>query len=605
MKATADRVGELRPSQLLYSFGVGASVDLPHLSAIILGLETWDVANAEEIDEPRLLSAVRARLGAQVASLRLPPYLEPSGTPLDEWARVGVPVSVFPRWLRCPRCSFLGSIDTGLFQLKTNPFHPDQARYEHNCSSKGRPPIAIPARFLLACEAGHIDDFPWVEYVHRGAPCKAPVLELYERGVTGRAAEVIVKCRSCELPARSMADAFGETAQGSLPKCRGRHPHLRLFEACGRPTRTILLGASNAWFPVTVSVLSVPFSREPVQQKVAELWRLLRDITSLDVLRYARTTHPQLAVFAKVSDQDLWDAIRRHRQALELHATDVPDILGPEWQMFANPAGAPASDDFRLRPVGPPKEARGLVEQVVLADRLREVVALLGFTRIAPPDEVDAGDGIPRAPLAYRPPHWLPCTEVRGEGVFIRLPEERVSAWETQVRTDPRVERLLAAHRRWRLRWHLPPDEGWPGPRYLLLHALSHVLMREFALECGYGAASLKERIYVGTEERPMAGILLYTAAPDSEGTLGGLVSLGQPENLGRLLRQALERAQFCASDPLCAEHDPTEDRSLHGAACHACLYVPETSCERGNRYLDRALLVPVFGQSPISYFRP
>jgi hypothetical protein len=136
-----------------------------------------------------------------------------------------------------------------------------------------------------------------------------------------------------------------------------------------------------------------------------------------------------------------------------------------------------------------------------------------------------------------------------------------------------------------------------------MTHTLSHVLIREFALECGYGVASLKERLYVGTAERPMAGILLYTAAPDSEGTLGGLVSLGRPENLGRLIRAALERAQFCSSDPLRAEHSSTEDRSLHGAACHACLYVPETSCERGNRYLDRALLVPIFGQGRISYF--
>jgi len=149
------------------------------------------------------------------------------------------------------------------------------------------------------------------------------------------------------------------------------------------------------------------------------------------------------------------------------------------------------------------------------------------------------------------------------------------------------------------------PDDGWPGARYILLHTLSHVLIREFALECGYGTASLKERLYVGSKERPMAGLLLYTAAPDSEGTLGGLVGLGHPENLGRLLRQALERAQLCTSDPLCAEHNPTGDASLHGAACHACLYVPETSCERGNRYLDRALLVPVFGGPKLSYFSP
>jgi hypothetical protein len=146
-----------------------------------------------------------------------------------------------------------------------------------------------------------------------------------------------------------MADAFGEGAERSLPRCRGRHPHLRIFKACGLPTRTIVLGASNSWFPVIVSVLSVPFSREPVEQKVGECWRLLRDVTSPGVFHYARVTHPELVVFAKVSDQELWDAIQHHKKTLEHDTHDVPDILGPEWMMFANPADAPTSDDFRLQ----------------------------------------------------------------------------------------------------------------------------------------------------------------------------------------------------------------------------------------------------------------
>ena len=100
-----------------------------------------------------------------------------------------------------------------------------------------------------------------------------------------------------------------------------------------------------------------------------------------------------------------------------------------------------------------------------------------------------------------------------------------------------------------------------------------------------------------------MAGILLYTAAPDSEGTLGGLVRLGEPSQLGRLIGAALEEAELCASDPLCAEHDPCDGHDLHGAACHACLFVPETSCERANKYLDRSTLAPVFGFEHGHYF--
>jgi hypothetical protein len=198
---------------------------------------------------------------------------------------------------------------------------------------------------------------------------------------------------------------------------------------------------------------------------------------------------------------------------------------------------------------------------------------------------------------------WVPCAEVNGEGVFIRLPEAEVSTWEDQVEGHPQIERLREAHRTWRLHWGLDPDQGWPGARYVLIHTLAHVLIREFALECGYGASSIKERLYARGGAEPMAGILLYTAASDSEGTLGGLVSLGKPENLGRLLRDALEHARLCTSDPLCSEHDPTRDGSLHGAACHACGFASETSCERGNRYLDRALLVDTFAASGLAYF--
>lgn len=90
-----------------------------------------------------------------------------------------------------------------------------------------------------------------------------------------------------------------------------------------------------------------------------------------------------------------------------------------------------------------------------------------------------------------------------------------------------------------------------------------------------------------------MAGILLSTAASDSEGTLGGLVSLGNAAHLKPLLDQAFEQARHCSSDPLCAEHVPTDaSDTLHTAACHACLFASETSCEINNRWLDRAVLV-------------
>lgn len=183
--------------------------------------------------------------------------------------------------------------------------------------------------------------------------------------------------------------------------------------------------------------------------------------------------------------------------------------------------------------------------------------------------------------------------------MFLRFDEEALTGWEATV--EDRASQLRRGHAAWRkARRIADPEADFPGMRYILLHSFAHLLLREFSVECGYGAASIRERIYA---DEGQAGVLVYTAAPDSEGTLGGLVALGEPESLQPLIDGALARASSCASDPLCAEHDPERDRSLHGAACHACLFVPETSCELGNKYLDRSLVVPAFGSEVRAFF--
>ena len=208
------------------------------------------------------------------------------------------------------------------------------------------------------------------------------------------------------------------------------------------------------------------------------------------------------------------------------------------------------------------------------------------------------------APLSRETPTWIPASDVHGDGFFIKFNEGVIREWESRVAVQARDAMILQGHRGWRAARRLDPERGYPGIRYAMIHTLSHLLIRELALECGYNAASIRERIYSDSNaEDPMAGLLLYTAAADSDGTLGGLVELGKPEHLGRMLKQALRRSTVCSSDPLCSEHDASKDRSLHGASCHACAFVAETSCERGNRFLDRALLVPTFDTKGAAIF--
>lgn len=610
------RVGAVRPSQLMYTYGVGALVDLPGFAVIVAGLDDWDIEHASPLTERRLLAAVRDELGPQVERMLTPPWMEETRNVLDDWTRVGVPVLPFPRWMRCPKCDLLSASvandGTGLFNLKTYPGRPDQSRFVHTNCTKAKAPTVIPARFVVACTDGHIDEFPWIEFCHSDTggvcPTGRPLLQIRDRGTGARSTDLLVRCTSCEAH-KALSHAFNESRTRTMPLCRGREAHLRRFKngGCKLQVKPLLLGASNAWFPLGRSVLSIPAGTDKLTQLVMGLLDQLDVVEDTADLGPALKFNPALAALKDFDATEVWEAIAaaRGRGAVD---GEAGDLLRPEWLVLTDPKNAPSDDDFRLVATPVPRGYTGRIGQVVSAERLREVVAFTGFTRIDSPDSGVLEDlEVPnRAPMTRTAPTWVPAAEVRGEGIFLTLDEASLRDWEDRVGASDAGDALRQAHVRWRARRNLPTDVGWRGHRYTLLHSVSHLLINELAMECGYSAASIRERIYCseGGDSDAMAGVLLYTSAPDSEGTLGGLVSLARPDTLGRILQQALARAELCASDPLCAEHVPheTED-SLHAAACHACLFVPETSCERGNRYLDRNLVVPTLCRSDLAFF--
>lgn len=599
------KVGDLRPSQILYSFGVGAIIDLPNLSALIMGLDDWDANYASPIGEDRLLKTIQSQEGLEGVKRLLAPPIPPETengfhTPFDTGAVVGVPVAPFPRWMVCPWCRLLSPVERGLFTLKVDRYRSDRTSYIHgNCTKQGRPPTVFPARFMAACKAGHLDDFPWKLFAHHGPSDCDGVLRLRDNGVSGEISDVYVQCDGCGK-SRPMGVAFSRDARSTLPLCRGRWPHLRECAegGCDEPLRTILLGASNSWFPLTLSALAIPTTGGKLAQLVEEAWPKLKEATSAEILHAFRLIG-QLPTLASYTDDQIWDTVEAQRGKETASDGDTVSLRVPEWAVFTKPDPARNSTDFRLAPVPPPPPYASYINQVVCVERLRQVQALIGFTRIeSPGDLADVEDFPPdrRAPLSRKKPTWVPASEVRGEGIFIQFDEVALQAWERSGVADTRGRDFFIGHREWRRMRRMDPEKGFPGLRYVLLHSFAHAMMRQIVLECGYNAASIRERIYSlesDVEDGPMAGVLIYTAAPDSEGTLGGLVSLGEPDILGRHIDEALERVRICASDPYCTEHNPAGDNiTLHGAACHSCFFVPETSCERGNRYLDRSLLV-------------
>jgi hypothetical protein len=500
-------------------------------------------------------------------------------------SRVGVPVTPFPTWLRCTACDTLSSLESAESDFENAVARrPQDARFFHrDCHRKrsGRRPLAVAARFVLACTRGHLDDFPYPWFVHRGGDCskaQSPKLRMDDRG-GNLGANVEVRCVACG-ERRNLREVFGRRGARNLPRCRGRHPHLVHFEpgGCGEPVKVLVVGASNQWFAKTLSALAVP-----------------------------RTGAGELREFDRWSGAEIWEAVERHRHARA--GRDVPrapghtDLLTPEWEIFTSAPLPGPTDDFTLRrhPDGVPGQVKDLYADVLQVERLRVARALIGFTRLDAPDPDDP-DLVTLAPLARSAPTWVPASEVRGEGIFLRVPEDLLLRWERRVEGSAVLAEHRAAYGRFRRNRYSGRISGpfeemrhWPGARFLALHTLSHLLIRTIALECGYSSASLAERIYAGTPGDPRGGILIYTAVADSEGTLGGLVSLAEPDDLVRLSRRALADARHCSSDPLCAERLPLKPADfLHGAACHICLFVSETTCERGNRFLDRRFVVPV-----------
>ncbi len=617
------RLGEVRPSQLIFTYGVGALIDLPRLSVIVQGLDAWNMTSGgtERISEERLLRAVQSQL-PQVQALCAPPR-EPNGSavfdPLGGAARIGVPVAVFPRWLFCPRCQILAPVESGLFKFKPDLYRPDRTCYVHENCSKARAPQVSPARFVVVCPNGHLDDFPWVEFTHGGVTDCRALLRLFERGPGGEARDLVVECDTCGAR-RVLADAFGNAGAQNLPRCRGCRPHLGDFdpEPCKEQLKTMLLGTSNLWFSDVVTTLALPVQGVSSQlaQLVTEHWGNLDQLPNQQTFALMRGMTPNpFTHFIGYSDAQVWQAVEERRKQLASGTTNGSDDLKqPEWELFTGARSVPNSDDFQLRVGTVPPAYSKLIERVVLVERLREVRALIGFTRIAPPGDADSSPDAAReirAPLSYAEPTWVPAAEVRGEGLFLQFREAAVAAWLLQPAIQQRAAAFRIAHTTWRAaRGITPPDADFPGMRYVLLHSFAHALMRQFVLECGYTAASIRERLYVRNPDElplhpePMAGILIYTAAPDSEGTLGGLVSLGEDGELVRHLQAMLADGGLCASDPLCAEHEPSKDGiTLHAAACHACLFAPETSCERGNKYLDRAVLVQTVERGDLAFF--
>lgn len=598
----------LRPSQLITAFGPGAMVDLPTRSVVIGGLDLWHMRERgswRPIHEPRAIAVLETllrgngRLADDVRlTLRTPPADDEARGGTNE--PPGIEARIFPAWFVAREAEEAGDLRRRRL-VRWRDLDP-RGRAEL-IDDDGRRVAVAPIRFVAGCRKGHLQDIDWSYAVHVGTEgrCAQP-LWLEERGTSGDPASTRVVC-GCGA-ALSLRDA---QADGRFGKCRGQRPWLRSPEpgGCDENLRFLTRTATNAYFPQVLTVISLPAAEDELTRLVEAQLDAIDWVTTEAELAMARRANPAVrAALAGWSDAEVVARIAQLRQTATQNLAKAPKVA--EFDLLASGQPQIGSDapDARLhartllRHEWDGERARlAPIASAVAVHRLCEVACLYGFTRFeAAPTAID-GDleelvlAVEGAALAADL-DWLPAVEQRGEGIFLRFDADVIRAWLMRPAVQVRGEALYRGWDRWRANQYYGDKLHFPRIAYFAIHGFAHALMNEIALDCGYPATALKERLYaIVDEDGERYGLLLYTASMGAQGTLGGLVAV--LPRLGAIAERAVDRLALCSGDPICAEHDPdthADERALSGAACHSCLLVAETSCEARNLYLDRTL---------------
>lgn len=576
-------VGQLRRTQLVTTFGSGSIVDMPDYSVIIAATNYWK-------DGPVLHEENLQKL------LKVSHFKQPfvSDDPDTEYTP-DIPAFRFPIMHFCPECNRL------------MPYWGFGDETGKTCTKDKK--NIVPSRFVAACINGHLEDFPYSWWVHNGDFSECPMsdkedkLKIEFSDETGGLESIVITCTECKK-SRSMAGSMGKDALKGY-RCKGKRPWIGMKavyndnQACCAPMRGLQRGASNVYFSQTQSALTIPPHSSKLSQEIDLKWDALSAVldsnpTDITLKTVVQGMFFELIQLGTYTVDEIVNSIKSRKDNTTNEDYTKQDLYEDEYGVFCLRDYEHDDDyQFRIESTDVPDLLKDYLEDVILVKRLREVLALRGFRRISPEKPAVGEDRFAGyhmeddcIPLSETPLNWLPGIEMLGEGIFIRLREDALSEWEEENTEyyDAMKNRLEESN---------VECENF-SPRYVLLHTLAHLLIRQLSVECGYSGASIKERIYStypGSDHK-MAGILLYTSSSDSDGSLGGLVRNGLPDTFEMIFRNMLQEASWCSSDPICIESKAQGYDSLNYAACHACTLLPETSCEMRNCLLDRGAIV-------------
>ncbi|HPE61590.1 MAG: DUF1998 domain-containing protein [Thiothrix sp.] len=534
--------------------------------------------------------------------LRMPPQAE-----MDEGGASGsirgsyLAAVLFPKWALCRSCGF----------LYPNPWpcNLDQAGAEPlRCTHCQPAPELEQVTWCAVSSRGHLAEVGWHYLAHpdgKGTHCKPDYQSAYLRlGMDGRGKRQVI-CSRC--------GSRGSYENQILPSISGQQPWF--WDSGPRPqldetdrVQVLALNSPGVYIPERVNALVIP--PESRQNRNLLVDRLYGNSADCRVLAAAEQRNRLLrrSGFLGIAEkyetslaalETAWEAIKAGYPHID-EANLQGDLKQEEYKAFLRPLESLSEDeDFvtghqtenwraLLTPDFPEalKPVIRCIDQLVIARRLREIQIFKGFYRLSVTGD-DGGRKTPVSPDIDGSGNWLPAIELFGEGVFFTLNQTWLECWENEPtvihRADQVRERFGAAD------MHLSEDVE-VTPRFLLLHTLAHLVIRELEVSAGYPAAALHERIYC-SRARNMAGILIYTAVPDIAGSLGGIIESAEPRRFLALLEAAFKHAQWCSLDPVCAEHEGQGPGWLNRAACHACTLVPEPACDYGNVFLDRIFI--------------
>ena len=567
-----NKLGDLRPNQLITTFGPGAIVDAVKDSVTILDISYWKQKGQKIID------------GRLASYLGVDCFYMPHTSSSSE----DVPVVTFPYWhvcsnLKCGR----------LFDARKYFDLEKYLRYGVTCPDCGY--TAYPSRFITICENGHMSDFPWEWWVHKGGPDCGGTLKMYSIGQTSTLGDMWIKC-SCGAK-RSMN---GATQQENFDgvACSGHHPFRPNVknQKCSKPVIPSQRGASNVYFAVSRSAISIPPWINPLYNLIDEHLSLIlhykEDFGEMGVQKVYEK------YFSSFPREEFDEALERRQGNIK----EFIEIKQMEYNAITHhndPVYGSNKKHFKAEEDGLPRYFQKYFSRIIRVTRLREVRVLRGFTRVDAPDpDADKQPNVVELSKGTQE-HWLPAAEVNGEGIFIEFNKDTLAKWLNSPAVNGLSEKYSDSYKEY------CASKGWKVtvPRnaaYVLMHTFAHLIIKQMSMSSGYSSSAIRERIYFSNK---MSGILLYTGSSDKEGSLGGLVELGNIEQMTSLMRDAFQEALVCTNDPECMSNLPAGKNS-NGAACHSCCMISETACENGNRMLDRGLVVPIVGREDCSYFK-